>query len=34
MHALHSEMWGIYLGLEMAWQEYIMQLIVEVILKS
>lgn len=27
--ALHAEMWGMYLGLEMAWREHIPQLIVE-----
>ena len=26
--ALHTEMWGMYLGLKMAWQEHILQLIV------
>jgi len=27
--ALHAEIWGMYLGLEMAWREHISQLIVE-----
>jgi len=27
--ALHAEMWGVYLGLEMAWRDHIPQLIVE-----